>query len=342
MEKRQYDGLDVVKAAMAILIAARHMIQVFYPAESKWRIVVGAWLSNLGVPVFFIIAGFFLFRKTDRGRVKEGWEAVFRYCGRILRLYLIWSLIYLPLDLYQWYHGDRDVARGILFYVQSFFFSSTTVQLWYLPALLVACLLVWFAYAKGVKVWQLLIATGLLFIVGCICDNWYFNQQLPMKLQDLLRLYGKYFLTVRNGVFYGSFFVCLGLWFAKSGRQMPFWPAAAGFMAFTAGMLVEVIRCSNTNMVFTSAPAAFFLFAAASAVKGGRHGLCLRLRGMSQWIYLSHFYFFYLFSWTSRWNPLPHTKKGVTVSIMVPLLLFAWSMTWLAEWEGFRWLKKLV
>ena len=63
VEKRQYDGLDVVKAAMAILIAARHMIQVFYPAESKWRIVVGAWLSNLGFRFFFILAVFCLFCK---------------------------------------------------------------------------------------------------------------------------------------------------------------------------------------------------------------------------------------------------------------------------------------
>ena len=68
VEKRQYDGLDVVKAAMAILIAARHMIQVFYPAESKWRIVVAPGLTTLGVLLFFIIAGFYLYCKPDWGR----------------------------------------------------------------------------------------------------------------------------------------------------------------------------------------------------------------------------------------------------------------------------------
>ena len=46
-EKKQYCGLDLLKFVMALLVAARHMIQVFYPAESRWRLVIGSWLSNL-------------------------------------------------------------------------------------------------------------------------------------------------------------------------------------------------------------------------------------------------------------------------------------------------------
>ena len=46
-EKKQYCGLDLLKFIMAVLVAARHMIQVFYPPESRWRLVIGSWLSNL-------------------------------------------------------------------------------------------------------------------------------------------------------------------------------------------------------------------------------------------------------------------------------------------------------
>ena len=71
-EKKQYCGLDLLKFIMAVLVAARHMIQVFYPAESRWRLVIGSWLSNLAVPIFFIIAGFLLFRKIpDSRRCKD-------------------------------------------------------------------------------------------------------------------------------------------------------------------------------------------------------------------------------------------------------------------------------
>ena len=79
MEKRKmYYGLDLLKFALAILVAARHMIQVFYAGDSRWRLLIGSWLSNLAVPVFFIIAGFLLFRKvpecqtgTQRSRTSE-------------------------------------------------------------------------------------------------------------------------------------------------------------------------------------------------------------------------------------------------------------------------------
>lgn len=342
-EKRQYNGLDVVKAVMAVLVAARHMIQIFYPAESKWRLVIGAWLSNLAVPVFFITAGFFLFRKVDRQQPEEGWKAIVNYCGRIFKLYLLWSILYLPIDYINWIHGqDRNAGTAVRNYIQSFFFCSTTVQLWYLPALLAACLLAGAAYQKGMKIWKLLAIGTILFCAGCIGDNWYFNQQLPMKLQELLRLYLKYFMTMRNGLFYGFFFVTLGLWFAKTERKISFWAAFAGSLLFTVLMLWEIKKCSNINMVFTSAPAAFCIFAAASEIKWKDRKLYPRLRGVSQWVYLSHVYFFHFYAWTSRWNPIPATEIGIAVSVLAPMLLFAWAMACISEKNRFKWLKKFI
>lgn len=342
-QKRQYNGLDVVKVLLAVLVAARHMIQIFYPAESKWRLVIGAWLSNLAVPVFFITAGFFLFRKVDRQQKEESRAAVLKYCSRILKLYLLWSAIYLPIDYLNWIHGgSRDVKAAVGNYLQSFFFCSTTVQLWYLPALLVACILVGAAYQKGIRIYVLLAVGGMLFAVGCICDNWYFNQRLPVELQQLLGIYFRYFMTVRNGLFYGFFFVALGLWFAKAERQVPIFWSLAGSLAFVMLMFYEVRRCSNTNMVFSSAPAAFCLFAAASSVKWKNRSLYPRLRIVSEWVYLSHVYFFYFYAMTAKWNPLPATKKGITVSILAPMLAFAWCMACLSEKKGFHWLKKMI
>ncbi len=342
-KKKQYNGLDIMKVIMAVLVAARHMIQLFYPAESKWRLVIGAWLSNLAVPVFFITAGFFLFNKVDRNKKEESKRALFKYGTRILNLYVIWSVIYLPIDYINWKNGpEKDIQATVLNYIKSFFFCSTTVQLWYLPALLTACLLVAAAYMAGVRISYLLIAGALLFAAGCIGDNWYFNQQLPMGLQQALHVYAQYFMTMRNGIFYGFFFVAIGLWFSKSQRNIPFVPAMAGSGIFLACMLCEVLRCSNTNMVFMSAPAAFFLFAAASSVNLKNRKLYPRLRMTSEWIYLSHVYFFHFYGWVRRWNPLPATKKGITISILGPMILFSWCMACLSAKKAGRWLKKLV
>lgn len=338
--KKQYIGLDVVKFILAILVAMRHMIQIFFTAESRGHLVIGSWLSNLAVPSFFMMSGFFLFRKVEAGQ-KDGY-VIKKYSFKIIRMYLIWSVIYWPINWYDWYHGETGPAEALLKYIQSFFFSSSIAQLWYLPALLTACLLIWFCYTRGMKIWQILVTSSGLLLVGYIGDNWYVNEMLPHSMYLKLMEYNKYFLTMRNGLFYGTFYVAAGLWFAKHPQRLPLWASAAGSVAFTGLMYWEVVHIHNTNIILSAVLAVSCLFMAASEIGGKPRQLYTRLRVMSEWIYLSHFYFFYLFSWTLPWNPVPVNNKTVLMMLMGATVLFSWLMTRLSETKRFGWLKKLI
>lgn len=342
--KKQYNGLDAVKFLLAVLVAQRHIVQIFFGADSRWRILLNNWLSNLAVPVFFTIAGFFLFRKLNGSEQDRG--IVYRYCGRILKMYLVWSALYLPIDWYNWYHGARVVKDGVLGWLHSFLVCSTIPQLWYLPALALACFLVWQLWKNGMKRQQVLLLGACLLLAGYLMDNWYYNQRFPAALQELLAGYRRLFVTPRNGIFYGSFYVALGLHFAKSEKRLPKEAAAAGFLFFLWCMYREVMKISdagsNTNFVLSAAPAAYCLFTAASAVSWKNRKLYARLRGMSEWIYLAHFYFFYFLTWLRPWNPVPFTSKSVTVMLMMPTLLFAWCMVRLSETRRGAWLKHLI
>ncbi len=350
MDKRkQYYGLDILKFVMALFVAVRHMAQVFFTAESSWQTLVGKWLSNLGVPVFFIIAGFLLFRKlpdTARETRQSGnvgsWRIVSAYCLRILKLYVLWCVLYWPIDIFNWYNGDVGILEFVRHYIRSFFLSSTIAQLWYLLALFVACLIVWIFLRIGMKVWQILLVTGILFCVGCLGDNWYYTERLPMKFQEFIWWYAPRFITMRNGVFYGSFYVGLGLWFAQRKHRLPIWAAASGAAVFILLMYKEVTRCSITNMAFSAAPAAVCLVELFMRIQLRERRLYPRLRDMSEWIYLTHFYFFYFFSWTVGWNPVPLTEQNIVLMILAPMLVFAWVMAVLAEKKSFRWVKKLI
>ncbi|WP_432628392.1 acyltransferase family protein [Brotaphodocola sp.] len=385
-QKKQYYGLDVVKFGLALLVAGRHMIQVFYAQESSWRLIVGSWLSNLAVPFFFTVAGFLLFRKIcgtencareggnrngkknenknenkngygnecesskrgcedGRGRSrkkaqKSGWSQVLKYCWRILKLYVLWCVIYWPIDIYNWYHGTASIKETVIFYIRSFFFSSTIAQLWYLPALITACLIVWCVSLGARYITPALLVTGALFAAGCLGDNWYFTAMLPQKIQDLIYLYGQHCMTMRNGIFYGSFYVCLGLLFAKKKKQLPFLLSLILAIFFCWVMKKEVTRCGNINIVISAAPTAYFLTEAALALRLPDWKLFTRLRAMSEWVYLSHFYFFYFFSWTAKINPLPLTEKNIMLCIFIPMLIFAWWMACLGEKR--RWVRKLI
>lgn len=339
---KQYFGLDLLKWIMAVLVAARHMIQVFYPAESRWRLLIGSWLSNLAVPVFFIIAGFLLFRKIPDTNKKSGWGIVGRYVWRIISLYLLWCVIYWPIDIYNWYHGTATIKETVKAYIHSFFVSSTIAQLWYLPALALAVLIVWIGYRIGLKIWMLLVVTGALFLFGCICDNWYFTERAPMKIQEFVWWYAPKFVTMRNGLFYGSFYLAVGLWFSRKTWHMPFLPSLGLGVIFLTLMYQEVSHCFNTNMVITAAPAAICLTEAAMYFQGNSSGFFTVLRNMSEWVYFSHFYFFYFFSWTVKWNPLPLTEKNIALCVFIPMLLFALLMSLLSRLSGCKWIRKLI
>ncbi len=343
-KKRMYYGLDLLKLGMAVMVAARHMIQVFYAADSRWRLLIGSWLSNMAVPVFFIIAGFLLFRKIPAGAGggAEGGRITGRYCLRILKLYLLWCVLYWPIDFYNWYHGEETIGAFVKHYVKSFFFSSTIAQLWYLPALIVACMIVWGCIRLGMKTWQVLLVTGLLFVAGCLGDNWYYTERLPMWFQQWVAWYAPRFVTMRNGIFYGSFYVCLGLVFARKKWRLPFAVSVLGALLSAYLMYQEVKRCSITNMAFFAVPTAYCLVDGAMAVPFPDWKLFPRLRGVSEWIYFSHFYFFYVFSWTAHLIPVPLTERNIALIIFVPMLVVCWCIVLLSERERMGWLKKMI
>ena len=163
-----------------------------------------------------------------------------------------------------------------------------------------------------------------------------------MKFQEWVMWYAPRFMTIRNGIFYGCFYLALGMHFAEKKTRMPF-PAAAVFgLVFVYLMYKEVSRCSNTNMVFTAAPAAYFLTEAAMGLSCSSWKLFPRMRSMSEWIYFSHFYFFYLFSWTAPSKPVPLTERNIALFIFIPMIAFAWAVAVLSEKKGFLWLKKMI
>lgn len=123
---------------------------------------------------------------------------------------------------------------------------------------------------------------------------------------------------------------------------MPVLHFTGGSVLFLALMYKEVSTCFNTNMVFTAAPAAVCLTELAMRFRGGYSRFFVTLREMSEWVYFSHFYFFYFFSWTVKWNPLPLTKQNITLCIFVPMLLFALLVSMMSHRESGRWIRKFI
>ncbi len=340
-KQRNYPGLDVLRMILALIIVERHIIQIFFPEIQPWTKIIVYWLANLTVSVFFTISSYFLFRKLDDEH--PDFSVITDYCLKIFKIYVFWCVVYLPIDFYNWYNDlGHTVIGGILSYLHHFLFESTIVQLWYLPALIVACLTVGWLYIHHVPKTAIFAGGVCLFVVGIFGNNWYFNQNFPELLTRIMHLYERIFLTLRNGVFYGVCFVALGLLLAKIKKRPPLYLAIPGAVVSIGLACVEANHFFEMNFVFMAIPTAFFLFVIAEAVPSSKSRVFPEIRKMSEWVYFAHFYFFYFWSWGSVINPIPYTFRNLSLMIQLSVLLFAFIMTKLSETEHGKFLNKLL
>ena len=179
---------------MAIVIVLRHCGQNFYTADSLYVTILNT-VSPLGVPLFFAVSGFLFFQKD-----RNGFELK-HYVIRLTKLYGIWTIIYLPLILWEMVKsGSNDT--GLL--IRRLVFDGSYYHLWFLPALIVAITIVYFL-SKKVTDKVILIVAILLYVVGTLVDSYSFLSPL-----FVWKGYKAFFITTRNGVFFGTLFVLLG------------------------------------------------------------------------------------------------------------------------------------
>lgn len=112
---KEYKGLDIMKFVMAIVVVAIHTRPEMSFNSSLARQIFEA-IYSLAVPFFFIASGFLLFRKISLPLTEEGEQRIKSYLSRMCRLYLVWTIIYLPLTIYGFYlDGLSPVRAGVVF-----------------------------------------------------------------------------------------------------------------------------------------------------------------------------------------------------------------------------------
>ena len=102
IDEQKYNSIDLFRFICAIFVV---MIHVNPFGNANRNIIfkyldfgITQYLSRLAVPFFFITSGFFLYRKTVYSSFSFNNSK--KYIRRILKLYILWSIIYLPLTIY--------------------------------------------------------------------------------------------------------------------------------------------------------------------------------------------------------------------------------------------------
>jgi len=179
MDAQYIPGFDILKFVMSLVVISLHssVAQLFPTPVDNYVLN----FQNLAVPIFFVISSLLFFQKigySAGGSSKDLWV----YEKRLLKLYLLWSVIMIPVTLR--YHNYFDYGfLGFAFWIKDFFFDFTFLASWFFGALLVGMPIV---FCMRNKPWLL----GIVSLGLYIC--FHFMDAMPKILQDGFALYKEY------------------------------------------------------------------------------------------------------------------------------------------------------
>lgn len=350
--RRSYVGIDVMKFIAAMLIVAIHIIP-FQDVNLYLSYYFTYVICRIGVPFFFACAGYFLAEKiTD-------WNAVKRYLLRLLQLYGIWTLLYLPQVIYQKLQNGVGVAEVLGDVVYSFFVTGSYTQFWYFPALIVTVVLLYLFKGK-LKIDDriILFISLILYLIG-VMGNSYFGFLLHRQ-SVVTTCYQMIFDTLKIdklGVFFGLFYVYMGyiikkheasVWCSSKNDMKYFWLflACVVLMMIERKWLLDKSQYTAGDMTLVMMPTTFFLVQVCLNVKGSgkKENEGLWLRQASTLVFGSHlfvnFYIHKLLTLIGLENWMQFSLYRFVV-VCVGSLCFATVVIGLSKIKVFNWLSKL-
>lgn len=139
--KKNYNAVDFGKFIAAILVVIIHTKPLKFAPEI-YGILLNEFVARLAVPFFFACSGYFFFKALEyqNGKIaktRSNFGRLKTYIFRLVRLYLIWSLIYFVFIRFPEYYSTTGISYKIFLD-----FAITTVkagsyyQFWYMLCLI--------------------------------------------------------------------------------------------------------------------------------------------------------------------------------------------------------------
>ena len=154
MTQVHYKGIDLLKLPMAAVVVAIH--------TTSWKL----WgLTSVAVPFFFVVSGFFLFLKMTGDR-KADMERLRRWTLKALKMYLIWTAVYLPFTVYGCVLDGLTIRQSLLMFFRNLVFVGEHFMswpLWYLLGLVWVGGVFYILRAMKIPLWGLIICGLAIF-----------------------------------------------------------------------------------------------------------------------------------------------------------------------------------
>lgn len=294
--------LDLVKFLMAICVVAIHTNPLEH-VESKMVLSVYDTVVSLAVPFFFLCSGYLAARKMNGDfNSRENAGIVKKTLMRILKMYLVWSLIYFPLAVYGYRLSGSSVKDSIIDYIKGLVFVGehyNSYPLWYLLSTVYACLFILIIYKLGGS-HKTVVGLGFAVVLIAFATSHLvaFEGNLP-KVLDLYASVVRH-TTINGRIFFGLFYFPFGMSLGKKEIPLPI-----AIILFAAGFIGRCIFIDNifiSYIFLLMCSVGFFSLVLRVNLKDSK--VFFSLRKSSTIVYLIHMYV-----WTAFYLLVYHQKE---------------------------------
>lgn len=271
--KLNYKNLDILKYISAILILILHL-RPFLNFSNQLDLTFNNIITRICVPVFFLITGYFVAKKE-----KDNPNYIKDYIKKTIPLYLVWSLIYVPiiigtiiqyLPIINEYLSSFNISFPLfvilliillpIIVVIALVYTGIYYHLWYFPAIIFS-LLVLKKWKRKFNIKYLLLISFILLLFGAT-ETYY--GVLPLSLQELLSYYYKIFFTTRNFIFFGLFYVVLGYFMGTKEKVYSKYCfeklVISIFLLIFEAILLHDTNRLDSNILISCVPLTYYLF----------------------------------------------------------------------------------
>lgn len=278
---------DIAKLFLCFVIVAIHtwiLPKPLYP------------LARLAVPLFFIISSVFFFSKVGKcgGDLKKEQTALKGFVKRNLQLYLFWFIVLLPFTwkIKEWFTGGSKLL-DFLDIIKAILFSSSFRASWFIMALAIATVIVYYA-SKLVDNRVLLVLAIVIYIAVCARSSYYDHFKNYGIIETLVSRYELVYSPAYNSFPVAIVWVTCGKCFADKTFSMKMKPSLILLAVSLAALYAEwyFVRKHGWGhkndcylMLF---PASVALFSILTNIKPFAVKGSLTMRNMSTVIYALH------------------------------------------------------
>ena len=287
-------GLDCFRLAAALLVIAIHTSPLTsFSTDANFFLT--RILARVAVPFFLMVTGQFVAgRFLESADSRNSVSILRRYLCKILLLYLVSILLYLPIGIYAGHYKDLTFGAAL----RMFFFDGTFYHLWYFPACIVGMLLV-YLMSRALKLSGMLAVSSLLYLIGLLGDSYYGLVQMVPPLESVYEFCFQIFSYTRNGLFLAPLFLVLGAWVGKGGfiekyAENPRRCTALNLAGLSASFLLMTGEAfylkylefqRHDSMYLLLVPVMIFLYQSLLCLRAKPRKL---LRNAALWIYVLH------------------------------------------------------